>query len=199
MRLFKNKYLDCINFIGTGYHENNTIGIFHGKYNNNKLIDEIEIKPGFNITSTCEKNWIYTYYKDEIHIVYSWYPLKICKINKENNSILDLVIEKPMPKMFRSTRGSTCGFKYNNEIWFIVHIVSYEKPRHYYHVMVIFDENMNLQRYSAPFKFEDECIEYCLGVVVENKQVIMTYSTLDKTTKLAIYDKEYIDSILIYI
>ena len=57
-----------------------------------------------------------------------------------------------------------------DEIWFVTHIVSYEQPRHYYHVIVVFDEDMNLLRYSAPFKFEGEPIEYCLSIVVENEQ-----------------------------
>ena len=78
-------------------------------------------------------------------------------------------------------------------------MVSYEKPRHYYHFMLVFDENMGLKRYSAPFKFEGECIEYCVGLIVEDERVIATYSAWDRSTKIAIYDKNYIDeTILIY-
>jgi hypothetical protein len=120
-----------------------------------------------------------------------------------------------MPGIFSRTRGSTCGFKYSNkhgannpgnitiqivedEIWFVTHIVSYEQPRHYYHVIVVFDEDMNLLRYSAPFKFEGEPIEYCLSIVVEDEQVLMNYSMWDRTTRIGVYDKKYIDSIVKY-
>ena len=65
-------------------------------------------------------------------------------------------------------------------------------------MLVIFDDTMNLLRYSAPFKFEGECIEYCLGLVVENDRVIMTYSTWDRTTKIGVYSKKYIDELTIY-
>ena len=85
-----------------------------------------------------------------------------------------------------------------DELWFVGHIVSYEQPRHYYHTIMVFDANMNLLRYSAPFKFEGDCIEYCLSIVVEDEQVLINYSTWDRTTRIAVYDKNYIDSIVKY-
>ena len=123
-----------------------------------------------------------------------------------------------MPKIFSYVRGSSCGFTYKkqliqngneskdnitlvaeeNEIWFITHLVSCETPRHYYHLIAIFDENMNLLRYSAPFKFEGEPIEYSLSIVVEDERVLINYSTWDRTTRIGIYDKKYIDSIVKY-
>ena len=84
------------------------------------------------------------------------------------------------------------------EIWFIAHVVSYESPRHYYHVFVVFDENMNLLRYSAPFKFEGDSIEYCLSILVEDHRVLINYSTWDRSTIIGIYDKKYIEGILKY-
>jgi hypothetical protein len=119
-----------------------------------------------------------------------------------------------MPKIFSHARGSSCGFKYSkkmtnnngnivityeeSEIWFVVHMVSYENPRHYYHIIAVFDENMQLLRYSAPFKFEGEPIEYCLSVVVEDDRVLLNFSSWDRTTKLGVYDKEYIEGLLKY-
>ena len=83
-----------------------------------------------------------------------------------------------------------------HEIWFIGHIVSYEQPRHYYHIIYVFDSNMNLLRYSAPFKFEGEPIEYSLSIVVEDERELLNYSTWDRTTRIGDYDKKYIDSII---
>ena len=85
-----------------------------------------------------------------------------------------------------------------SEIWFINHIVSYENPRHYYHIISVFDSNMNLLRYSAPFKFEGEPIEYCLSIIVEDERVLINYSVWDRTTRIGIYDKKYIESMLKY-
>ena len=181
--------------------------------------------PCFFNYSNCEKNWVYVNYNNSKYFIYKWYPLQICKINSSNENLIELIENKKMPKIFSHVRGSTCGFKYvkkinqnininhidtysdisnisiklnETEIWFVVHIVSYETPRHYYHIIAIFDENMNLLRYSAPFKFEDIPIEYCLSIVVEDDRVLMNYSGWDRSTRIAIYDKEYIDTILKY-
>jgi hypothetical protein len=57
---------------------------------------------------------------------------------------------------------------------------------------------MNILRYSAPFQFEGEAIEYCLSIVIEDDRVLMNYSTWDRSSKIGIYDKKYIDSITKY-
>jgi len=203
-----------LKYIGTGYHSNNKIGVVSGKYDVNEKKFEInELKQNFN-NSNCEKNWVFVDYKNETHIVYNWYPLKICNLNENNE--LNIVEVINTPKIFSRVRGSTCGFKYNKkigeqttenitidmfetEIWFVNHIVSYESPRHYYHIISVFDSNMNLLRYSAPFKFEGEPIEYCLSIVVEDERVLINYSVWDRTTIIGVYDKKYIDSIVKYI
>ena len=214
IRLFYDFSSNKILFIGTGYHKNNTIGVVTGDYivSENKLSSINEITPFCH--SVCEKNWVFVNIKQSINVIYKWYPLQICKINQEKKT-LDLIETKEMPSFFSHARGSTCGFSYikntriegndninisigEEEIWFILHMVSYENPRHYYHVFAVFDESMNLLRYSAPFKFYTEPIEYCLGLIVEDERVLITYSVWDRETKLGIYDKKYIDSIIKY-
>ena len=218
VRIFNDDNTNDLLFIGTGYHKVNNIGIVNGIYNlNSSELIYNEVTPSF-CKSTCEKNWVYVDYQNSTHIIYNWHPLNICKIDTESNALIE-VEKKKTPLIFSRIRGSTCGFKYiknmdtqksnnilNNisikmeeiELWFVVHIVSYEQPRHYYHMIVVFDNNLNLLRYSAPFKFEGDCIEYCLGIVVEDKQIILSYSNWDRTTRLGIYDKKYIDSIVKY-
>jgi hypothetical protein len=216
VKIFNDVKTDNILFIGTGLHKNNFLGIVNGKYDisnsgNSKLIPN-ELTQTFN-QANCEKNWVYLDYNNATHIIYKWYPLQICSLNEHNNTI-EVVNNINMPRIFSHVRGSSSGFKYtkemvnNNgnisityeesEIWFVVHLVSYENPRHYYHMIVVFDENMQLMRYSAPFKFEGEPIEYCLSIVVENDRVLLNYSTWDRTTKLGIYDKNYIEGLLKY-
>jgi tetratricopeptide (TPR) repeat protein len=196
VRICKDAVKNSIIFMGTGLHENGNLGICSGLYDTNSdFLKAVDIKPSFSNLS-CEKNWVYVNLDGESHIVYGWSPLHICKIN---GSSLDTVRTLDnMPKIFKLMRGSTNGVEFGDEIWFITHIVSYEQPRHYYHCFVVFDKSMKLLRYSAPFKFEGECIEYCVGMVVEKDRVIVPYSTWDRTTKLAVYNKEYIDSIVKY-
>ena len=212
VKIYYDKYKEKLLYIGTGYHLNNQIGILSGEYNlNEKKFELNELKQSFN-NSSCEKNWVFVDYKDETHIIYDWHPLRICKLENNNINILET---RTTPKIFSRVRGSSCGFVYYKnvgenengnitidivepEIWFINHIVSYESPRHYYHIISVFDSNMNLLRYSAPFKFEGEPIEYCLSIVVEDDRVLINYSVWDRTTKIGVYDKKYIDSLLLY-
>jgi tetratricopeptide (TPR) repeat protein len=213
VKIYYDNYKNDLMYIGTGYHSNNKIGIVSGKYDTTSKSFQInELKQTFKDTN-CEKNWVFVDYNNETHIVYEWYPLKICKL-EENNQIT-LVETKNMPKFFNRVRGSSCGYVYNkkigennngnisigiteSEIWFINHIVSYESPRHYYHIISVFDSNMNLLRYSAPFKFDGDPIEYSLSIIVEDERVLINYSNWDRTTKIGVYDKKYIDSLLKY-
>jgi glycosyltransferase involved in cell wall biosynthesis len=197
VKIYRNTQDNNLLYIGTQYHKNCTIGIGAGSYDiYNNYLNGNDIVPNF-INTGCEKNWVYVNYKRETHIIYSWSPLRICKINGDNE--LYIIEEREMPIYFSHLRGSTCGFTYNNEIWFIQHIVSHESPRYYYHIITVFDENMVILRYSAPFKFSDKPIEFCLSIIVENERVLMNYSSWDRTTQIGIYDKKYLeDSILIY-
>ena len=192
VKIFRDK--NKIVYLGTGLQNDNVIGMKYGIYNTEKNeLEGHDLKTSFNKNS-CEKNWVFVNYKDSDHVIYKWFPLMICKIN--NNYILDLIEEKKMPQIFSRIRGSSCGFTYEDEIWFIVHLVSYESPRHYYHMIVKLNSDMTLKCFSAPFKFHGDCIEYSLSIVVEKERVLINYSTMDRTTRIGIYDKKYIDNIV---
>jgi tetratricopeptide (TPR) repeat protein len=198
IRIFKNNTDDKIIYLGTSQHLNGKIGMLMGDYDiTAKQLVSTELKCSFN-ESWCEKNWVYVNYKGENHLIYKWCPLDICKINTQTNMIDLVESKKKMPKIFEHVRGSTCGFNYNNEFWFMVHLVAYETPRNYYHMFAVFDSDMNFLRHSAPFKFEGEKIEYTLGMIVESDRVLVSYSTWDRTSKLAVYDKSYIDALIKY-
>lgn len=203
IRVFTSECLDeddepQLIFMGTSQHKNGKIGMLMGNYNiYENILKAEEVVPSF-CDSWCEKNWVYFKYNGENRLVYKWYPVQIGKINTETKQ-LDIVDTKSnTPRIFSHTRGSTPGVEYDGEIWFVLHLVSYESPRHYYHIFAVFDKEMNFKRHSAPFKFQGEPIEYCLGVVVEETRVICTYSEWDNSTKMVVYDKSYVDGLLKY-
>ena len=186
-------------FIGTDYnYQIGKIGISYGIYDydiKNKL-NIIQLQQNF-LNTNCEKNWVFTTLNDELKIIYKWSPLVICEI-QENNIVP--IIFKNMPNFFSIIRGSTCESidSETGNKWFICHFVSHENPRRYYHIFVLFDNNLNLLKYSGPFKFENQAIEYCLSLLIENDKILINYSTWDKTTQIGIYDKKYIQSLLLY-
>ena len=192
VRIFEQKD-GSIRFTGT--HLDKELSMCYGTYTTDNELIPTTINPIFfpSTDRQVEKNWVYI---NDNEMIYKWYPLTIC--NHSSNS-LTKIRELQMPKIFKRIRGSTNGSQWDNEIWFITHIVSYEQPRHYYHMMVVFNSDMTkLLRYSTPFKFtNNNCIEYCLGLVVEKNRVLISYSTMDRTSHIAVYEKKYIKTKLI--
>ena len=190
IRLYKFK--DEIFCHGTA-HIDNKLCIYGAEYKDVLQGDKLN----YVSSQDVEKNWVIIPHDNEnitelnMEMIYKWYPLQV--IEKTENHEMRLKIEHKMPNIFSHTRGSTNGFRYNNEIWFVIHFVSYENIRCYYHSIVIFDNDMKLLRYTPPFTFNNEKIEFALGLIVEEDRVIISHSTWDSTTNIKIYDKNYIE------
>ena len=209
-------------FLGTCENPiNNRISMGYGAvnldtYEYNKTLNYNVVETPFN--KDCEKNWVF--YNDtqgDVKLIYQWYPLTICRIKNNNNiydmsnnmnsnncnggnysdmkPMLEVLEKKDMPIYFQNVRGSSNGCELNGEIWFLCHIVEYSQPREYYHIFAVFDKKtMNIKRWSHLFKFEGEKIEYALGLVVEEKRIIISYSKWDSEPTIGIYDKEKVES-----
>ena len=178
-----------IYFTGTGYHKNDTLGVVVGKYP--KDIDSPrELRQSFNPGTPCEKNWVFVHPTDETSplIVYRWHPLQLCRMPTDDDKD-EIVVAREVatPSFFQAFRGSTHGVVFEDKIWFVVHLVEYGPPRKYYHLVLVWDDTMTKILYtSAPFTFEKQDIEYCIGLVVENKRLLFMYSTWDETSKIAV-------------
>jgi len=166
---------------------------------NNPIIPKNIININFNYSNNFEKNWSNFVVNDTLYTVYKWFPLQICKIDF---NCFNLKLDKTnndVPIFFQTMKGSTNGFKYNDEIWFITHY-SHDNDtfRKYYNIFLVFDLDMKLLRFSNPFKFENQNVDFCLGLIIEDNRVIISYSTSDNTTKIGIYNKTYIFDYVIF-
>ena len=189
-------------FLGTIQNPtNHKLSIGYGEIDMNDLNKQISYSPiSTPYNKDCEKNWVFY---DEYKIVYQWYPLTIGKIIKkyidnDTNKQPELYFEKEkdiqMPPFFQEVRGSTNGFTFGNEIWFICHVVEYCQPREYYHFFAVFDkETMEIKRWSNLFKYEGEKIEYSLGLIVEEERIIISYSKWDSSPSIAVYNKKEVE------
>jgi tetratricopeptide (TPR) repeat protein len=139
----------------------------------------------------CEKNWALFMKDDHLRVIYKWHPLTIYDFAKMQ---LGTVTRKEMPPFFKKVRGSTNGTVYKDELWFIGHVVEYGKPRKYYHLFMVLDKDtLELKKYSYLFKFDSNAdVEFCLGLIVEDERIIISYSNKDKTSKIKTYDKKMI-------
>jgi len=179
----------------------NNISIGYGEID----LDNVQSSLNYSVVETqwdksCEKNWVFF---GENRVIYQWHPLIIGNIvsrQNEKTSISELFFEvseqKSMPAFFHHVRGSTHGYEFENEIWFLCHLVKYSQPREYYHLFVVFTKDIEngkntikLSRWSNPFKFEGENIEYSLGLIVEEKRILISYSKWDREPTIGVFDK----------
>jgi hypothetical protein len=167
--------------------------------------------------SPVEKNWVYfpsdsdSVSGQPLKMIYNWSPLVIGEVyppSSDTKSRLGMTYEfkkiKEMvaPHIFKMFRGSTNGIRVGDEIWFLCHIVSYEDRRYYYHSVVALDaETYEPVRYSKFFTFENQKVEYSLGMTLETcvfefdrpvtKEYLMFgYSLMDNTTKTCVIPVE---------
>jgi hypothetical protein len=179
--------------ISVGYGEMNLDNLM------NSNITNLDSNINYSVVETmwnkdCEKNWVF--YGD-YNVVYSWFPFvtgKIVKNESNENNICELRFEqndtKQMPEFFRDVRGSTHGCEFQDEIWFLCHTVEYCQPREYYHFFAVFDKKtMTIKRWSNLFKFDGEKIEYALGLIVRDREIIVSYSNWDNAPTIGVYDK----------
>jgi tetratricopeptide (TPR) repeat protein len=147
-----------------------------------------------------EKNWTLFQHHESAKpkVVYGWSPLIIGTI-ENGDTFVEYFRNANMPACFKHLRGSTNGVKIDDEIWFFAHAVSYEDRRYYYHMVVVMDsQTFQVKKYTPYFTFEKEKVEYTLGFSyfeIED-ELLVGYSTYDKTTKYAVFDKKYFDSMM---
>lgn len=147
-----------------------------------------------------EKNWVlFEDGRGDLKVIHSWHPLKIGSYQKQDNASKFLLEQEiNTPRFFTEVRGSTNGIKIDDEVWFIVHVVSYEERRHYYHMFVVLDQDTyQLKRHSKMFTFENKKVEYTTGMVYfkENNQFMIGYSIYDKETKFIWVNKDDVNNL----
>ena len=192
----------------TNYHDL-TIHIEHGNLNTEtesvaSCLLDIENK------KRVEKNWVLFPSNGATYIIYQWFPIKIYKLNNSNakNTIFNENLEHqqvslfktiPTPYYLRDVRGSTNGIEVEGEIWFLNHIVSYEKNRYYYHMFIVLDKDtFAVKRCSRMFTFNKKRVEYSLGFVYfENeKKFLLGYSEHDSNHNYYFIKKEIIEGMM---
>jgi tetratricopeptide (TPR) repeat protein len=176
-----------------------TIKVEHGTIDMNSKIkkcsnSQILTKDG---ERNIEKNWVLFDKNGIEQCIYEWSPLTIGNINTNGNLEISH-INSEVPAFFKYLRGSSNGIVINDEVWFICHLVSYEKRRYYYHIVVVLDINsFALKSYTHLWNFEKEPVEYTLSMLYIQKKFLIGYSVMDKETKYTTISKHIFDNMMI--
>jgi tetratricopeptide (TPR) repeat protein len=180
-------------FSGT-VEDNGVLRIGYGDYNSSKNV----LTPTSLVSPNgrgCEKNWVFcSNLENDMKVIYEWSPLTIGEIGNDKASLTNITKNEEVPDFFRDIRGSTNGVRVKDEVWFLCHLVQYCTPRKYYHIIVILDaKTLKYKKHSILFKFEEERIEYSLGMAVNPKEVIFSYSTMDRTSNVLVMTRNTVD------
>lgn len=185
VKLFR--HMDRVYFLGTQCRRDGRLGMVGGFYDiGAEQLQGNDLAPAWNPDFQCEKNWVFVSDDDDLMIIYRWHPLTLCSTRGETR--LHVTRQVPTPRVLERARGSTCGSKCGGEWYFVVHFVSHETPRHYYHAVVVLGHDMGFRRMSRLFSFEGCPIEFCLGLVARPQKLLMSYSTWDRTTRIVEYE-----------
>ena len=192
VKLFFNKKNEKI-YYSSHYDSNTkTIQTSMNLFNCKNILNDNIILTNFNKKGIPEKNWSYipdyNINNDNEYFIHSWFPLKICYINKKSE-ILKLNSIHKMPNYFKNSRGNCPGLLIGDEYYFINHKVlkHNRQNRIYYnysHFITIFNKDFKLIKFSECFKFKNQKVEFCLGMQFDDntKNFIFSYSTLDYNT-----------------
>jgi glycosyltransferase involved in cell wall biosynthesis len=173
-------------FVGTALRRDGRLGVSAGEYDSRRnMLEAAELTPEWTPNFACEKNWVFAENRaGELVLIHSWHPIIVGKIKGDK---LHKEFENPTPRFLQRARGSTCGHKFGEEWFFVVHFVSYEAPRHYYHVVVVLDLDLRFKQIGKIFSFEGSPIEFCLGIVAYQDEFVLSYSAADRTTRVRRY------------
>ena len=195
VRLFYSEEKKSLLYLGTGSHDVDDVSVVAGNYDNNILSSQICCKQTFK-ESYCEKNWVYFLHNGNKRIIYNWSPLTVCDLS--DNGELTIVKQYGMPPLFNWIRGSTCGYRYKNEIWFVCHGICFEAIRQYYDIFVVLDaDTLQVIKTSNFFKYSEDRVQYTLGIIVKDDNIILSYSTGDVTSNVSVYNKAVIDKSMV--
>ena len=157
IRLFGDHELFCTYL---EVNEKRTPQMCYAQYQDSGIIKHLKpmhVKP----TLECEKNWLPMIINDEVHIIYSFDPFKMYKLNRELGDLEPVKEIKISDKYLGDFRGSANPIRYNGQWLATIHQVYYNSPRKYFHRFVLFDDTSQ-QSNTAKFSI--------LKVLISNTQ-----------------------------
>ena len=190
---------NIIKYIASNINYNN-----HGKnrmiigdytYKNNICSNNLNVNMMWD--SKCEKNWAPIEFNHNIGrklFIYKWSPYQIGFVDDENN--FQIYIEHCFNnEIVNKFRGSTIFIeKDNNTLIGLVHYSVVNVPPIYYHCIVLIDKTTLLPiKYSNPFKFSNQPIEFCTGFTIKDDKYLFWISQMDREPLFIKINMEKID------
>jgi len=150
--------------------------------------------PGANDTY-CEKNWM-PILDMPYHYVKWSNPLEIVKVDPVSKTCeVVLTKQQNIPYYYRGGSQVIKMGKYWVCLPHIVYLFRSEadkKDAIYRHGFIVWDEEWNLVKYTAPFSFMDADVEFCCGMAHHDGKILITFGYSDNAAFIVSVTPEFL-------
>jgi hypothetical protein len=165
-----------------------------------KQILQVRIKPPLDPNSYCEKNWMPVLDKPYHYIKWS-NPTELVKVNPETGESEQIFTGKQFP-IDGYSRGGSQVIAWKGGYVAITHEVDLfksevgRKDAVYYHRVLFWDKDFNLQKWSKKFFIMGGHVEFCIGLTIHNDSMLMTFGFQDNAAYLLKFDESVLEEFL---
>jgi len=165
-----------------------------------KQISQVRIKPPLDPNSYCEKNWMPILDKPYHYIKWS-NPTELVKVNPETGESEQIFTGNQCP-IDGYPRGGSQVIAWKDGYVAITHEVDLfksevgRKDAVYYHRVLFWDKDFNLQKWSKKFFIMGGHVEFCIGLTIHNDSMLMTFGFQDNAAYLLKFDESVLEEFL---
>lgn len=153
---------------------------------------------------TCEKNWLPFVHDGKLMCIYDYEPFTILQLSPPDNDssgCQQTVVEEKLYQLNLGTwRGSAAPIPYRGGYLFVIHEVRMKDNRRvYYHRFVFMNAGLRIIKFSFPFTFMGQGIEYVAGMALapSGDELILGLGIEDREAYLAIVPVSTMEKILV--
>lgn len=164
-------------------------------------INRFRIEPPNNKESYCEKNWMPILDKP-FHFIKWSNPTEVVKVNLDNLTSDVIYLSPNSTPLERDIRGGSQVIKIDNFYIAVTHEVDLFNTKHnkkdgrYYHRFIVWNENFEIVKTSDDFNFMSAGVEFCCGMALYNKEILITFGYQDNAAFLLRVPLEFIRNFL---
>lgn len=182
------------------------IGVMLGLLKNINNNDVIEFDKLINLAplndNVMEKNWLPFIINNKLYMMYSYDPLKILEVEKDNS--YKVIINEKQKFDFSQFKGSAAPIPFKDGYLLVIHET--KEPRkfpftiemRYFHRFIYLDSSLRIKKISNRFTFKDEIIEFVCGLTLDHskQKIILGLGIWDREAYLGLLDVDYVWSLL---
>ena len=165
-----------------------------------KQVSQVRIEPPLDPNSYCEKNWMPILDKPYHYIKWS-NPTEVVKVDPKTGKSEQIFIGEQKP-IDGYSRGGSQIVSWKDGYVAIIHEVDLfksevgRKDAVYYHRVLFWDKNFNLQKWSKRFFIMGAHVEFCVGLAIHNGNMLMTFGFQDNAAYLLKFDESVLEEFL---